>query len=201
MLAPVIRSFALADGGSVELHERWLEAGAAAELFILLRDQIAWKTEPIRVRGREYLQPRLTAWFSDPDATYTYSGLTLVPRPWPAALAHLRARVEASAGAPFNSVLCNFYRDGADSMGLHADAEPELGKNPIVASVSLGATRRFVLRHVKDPREKLDLDLAGGSLLVMRGTTQHFYRHGVPKRLCVVEGRINLTFRRIFQPA
>jgi alkylated DNA repair dioxygenase AlkB len=193
----VIRAFALADGGAIELHEGWLAPGAAAELFVTLRDEIAWRQERIRVRGREYMQPRLVAWFSDPGATYTYSGLTLAPRPWPAPLAHVRAEVLRSLGIDFNSVLCNFYRNGSDSMGLHADAEPELGKDPVIASVSLGETRRFVMRHTKDPRQRLDLDLVGGSLLVMRGTTQHFFRHGVPKQQRIAGERINLTFRRI----
>ena len=143
------------------------------------------------------MQPRLVAWFGDPGAAYTYSGLQLVPEPWSERLGSLRARTEGAAGHPFNSVLCNLYRDGNDSMGLHADAEPELGPNPVIASVSLGATRRFVLRHAKDRGERLDLDLAGGSLLVMSGTTQHFWRHGVPKQKKITDSRINLTFRRI----
>jgi len=193
----VIRAFGLANGGVVELDEAWLAPGVAAELFATLRDGIGWRQERIRVRGREYMQPGLVAWFGDPEATYTYSGLTLAPEPWPLPLAHLRSQVEKSAGAAFNSVLCNFYRNGSDSMGLHADDEPELGRNPVIASVSLGETRRFVMRHVKDPRERLDLDLAGASLLVMRGTTQHFFRHGVPKQPKVAGARINLTFRCI----
>jgi alkylated DNA repair dioxygenase AlkB len=144
------------------------------------------------------MQPRLVAWFGDPEASYTYSGLKLVPEPWPARLASLRARVEEQAGAAFNSVLCNLYRDGADSMGLHSDDERELGQNPIIASVSLGETRRFVMRHKKKAAERLDLDLPGGSLLVMAGTTQHHWRHGVPKQRAIEGARINLTFRRIF---
>src|SRR5262249_39731777 len=126
-----------------------------SELFVGLRDEIAWRQERIRIRGREYVQPRLVAWFGDPEASYTYSGLKLVPEPWTARLGLLRTRVERAAGAPFNSVLCNFYRNGTDSMGMHADKERELGPNPVIASVSLGVTRRFVMRHVKDAKERL----------------------------------------------
>jgi alkylated DNA repair dioxygenase AlkB len=193
----VARRFALADGGVVVLHEAWLDAREAGALFAALRDEVGWRQERIRIHGREHLQPRLVAWFGDADASYTYSGLTLSPEPWPERLGSLRGRVESEAGVPFNSVLCNLYRHGQDSMGFHADAEPELGKNPVIASVSLGATRRFAMRHAKDVRERLDLDLPGGSLLVMAGTTQHFWRHGVPKQRSIAETRINLTFRRI----
>jgi alkylated DNA repair dioxygenase AlkB len=193
----VARRFALADGGVVVLYETWLDGREAGVLFAALRDEVGWRQERIRIHGREHLQPRLVAWFGDAHASYTYSGLTLSPVPWSERLGSLRTRVERDAGAPFNSVLCNLYRDGQDSMGFHADAEPELGNNPIIASVSLGSTRRFVMRHVRDARERLDLDLPGGSLLVMEGTTQHFWRHGVPKQRSIAEPRINLTFRRI----
>jgi alkylated DNA repair dioxygenase AlkB len=195
----VTRRFSLADGGDVVLHEGWLGPDDAAELFVGLRDEIGWRQERIRIHGREHAQPRLVAWFGDPEASYTYSGLALSPEPWPARLAALRKRVEREADTAFNSVLCNLYRDGTDSMGMHADDERELGPNPVIASVSLGTTRRFTMRHRKDVRERLDLDLPGGSLLVMRGTTQHFWRHGVPKQRAIIESRINLTFRRIFR--
>jgi alkylated DNA repair dioxygenase AlkB len=198
MLGAVVRRFSLANGGAVVLHEGWLDPGAASELFAGLRDEIAWRQERIRIHGREHLQPRLVAWFGDPEASYTYSGLTLAPEPWSPRLASLRAKVERDTGAAFNSVLCNLYRNGEDSMGMHADDERELGANPVIASVSLGVTRRFVMRHVKNADERLDLDLPGGSLLVMGGTTQHFWRHGVPKQRTVAVSRINLTFRRIF---
>jgi alkylated DNA repair dioxygenase AlkB len=187
----------LADGGTVILHENWLGAGEAARLFDGLSNGVAWRQDRVRIHGREFLQPRLSAWYGDPGTVYTYSGLTLSPEPWPAILSSLRARVEVDAGAAFNSVLCNLYRDGTDSMGFHADDEPELGHDPVIASVSLGAARRFLLRHVKRAGEKLDLDLPGGSLLVIAGTTQHFWRHAVPKQPSVLASRINLTFRHI----
>jgi alkylated DNA repair dioxygenase AlkB len=195
----VIRRYCLADGGTVVLHENWLGPDEASRLFSGLLDEVGWRQESILIRGREFVQPRLVAWFGDPGAVYTYSGLTLSPQPWPPLLASLRARVEDQAAMAFNSVLCNLYRQGTDSMGFHADDEPELGPNPVIASVSLGATRRFSLRHTKKARAKLDLDLPGGSLLVMTGTTQHFWRHAVPKQPSVPQSRINLTFRRILE--
>jgi len=191
------RSYSLAGGGNLLVYDGWLGPEEASALFAALRSEIAWRQERVRIAGREHLQPRLIAWFGDSGASYTYSGLTLAPDRWPTRLMPLRARLEEQTQTPFNSVLCNYYRDGNDSMGLHADDEPELGRNPVIASVSLGATRRFVLRHVKDKTARLDLDLAGGSLLVMGGTTQHFWRHGAPRQPRVTEGRINLTFRRI----
>jgi len=197
----VVQRHTLADGGSLTLDERWLDDEPARALFDALRDGVAWRTERIRIAGRWYEQPRLVSWFGDADASYTYSGLTLSPEPWPATIAAVRARLVEETGTSFNSVLCNYYRDGHDSMGFHADDEPELGASPTIASVSLGATRRFALRHKRDKGARLDLDLPGGSLLVMSGTTQHFWRHGVPKRQPSVSGRINLTFRRIFPAA
>jgi alkylated DNA repair dioxygenase AlkB len=113
----------------------------------------------------------------------------------------LKDRIEATAGSPFNSVLCNLYRSERDSMGMHADDEPELGSNPLIASLSLGDTRRFALRHTRKKSERLDLDLRGGSLLIMAGSTQHHWRHGISKQQRPVGPRINLTFRRIVNPA
>lgn len=189
----------LAGGGVITLIDPFLPAPEAEALFAALRDGVAWKHEKIRVFGREHLQPRLTAWFGDPGAVYTYSGLTLAPAPWSPELAALRALVEEACGERFNSALVNYYRGGDDSMGFHADAEPELGQNPVIASVSLGAHRRFLLkptRKLKEPAAPLELSLGGGSLLVMAGTTQHFWRHGVPRQ-AGAGPRINLTFRRV----
>jgi alkylated DNA repair dioxygenase AlkB len=157
-----------------------------------LRDGTAWRQEV--GRGRPF--PRLTAWYADRGVDYRYSGVTHVGTGWTATLDAVRRRVEAAAGAAFNSVLLNRYRDGRDSIGMHADDEPELGVNPVVASVSLGAARTFVLRHRKT-REKVTLELAHGSLLVMAGACQHHWLHGVPKTARDVGERINLTFREI----
>jgi alkylated DNA repair dioxygenase AlkB len=188
----------LAGGGLLELRDPWLPGPEAEAIFAALRDGIAWKQQKIRLFGDEFLQPRLTAWFGDPGAAYTYSGLTLSPDPWPAPVASLKGRVEEASGHVYNSVLVNYYRDGGDSMGFHADAEEELGEDPVIASVSLGARRRFQMKPSKrlPGAAPLELSLGGGSLLVMGGTTQRFWRHGVPRQRGAGP-RINLTFRRI----
>jgi alkylated DNA repair dioxygenase AlkB len=183
-------------GGLVRYEPRWLAVDEADALMRALRADVDWTQGAIAMFGREVPEPRLTAWFGDAD--YTYSGRTMRAAPWPASLAALQARLERAAGAPFNAVLLNLYRDGSDSMGLHADDEPELGTNPVIASVSLGAERRFVLvPKKKAARDRaLEVTLAHGSLLVMAGSCQHHYRHGLPKQPGAGE-RINLTFRKI----
>ncbi len=184
-------------GGSIELVESFIAPAERASVFAALRTQIPFTQHAIRMMGHTVPQPRLSAWVGDPGTAYTYSGVRNEPAPWPEALDALRRRVCEHAGEAFNSVLCNLYRDGRDSMGFHADAEPELGPEPVIASLSLGAVRRFQLRHRRDASDRLDLDLPDGSLLIMRGTLQQHYRHAVPKTRAIVEARINLTFRRI----
>lgn len=184
-------------GGEIELIERFVASDRSAPIFAALRSEIAFEQRPIRIMGRTVMQPRLSAWVGDPGAAYTYSGVLNEPAPWPPALHALRAAVSAAAGETFNSVLCNLYRDGADSMGFHADAERELGPQPVIASLSLGATRRFQVRHRRAAADRLDIDLHDGSLLIMHGELQRHYRHAVPKQRAIREPRINLTFRRI----
>lgn len=149
--------------------------------------------------GRSISSPRLSAWHGDSDAVYRYSGLRLEPAPWTPILLDVRERVEALAAARFNSVLLNLYRDGQDSMGWHSDDEPELGRNPLIASISLGAARRFLLQH-KKRRLRLEWLLEDGDVLVLGGTTQHCWRHHVPKIRQPMGPRINLTFRWIHGP-
>jgi alkylated DNA repair dioxygenase AlkB len=185
----------------VLLDPHFLPPSAAADLFKELLTTIPWRQEPIKLFGKEVMQPRLTAWHGDPNAHYRYSGLSLEPLPWTPALQHLRKEVSTATGADFNSVLLNLYRTGQDSMGWHADNEPELGPEPIIASVSLGATRRFRLRPGVGtfPHAPVGLDLPPGSLLLMRGPTQQRWQHALPKTSRPVEARMNLTFRRIVQ--
>lgn len=190
-----LRRWDLADGGSLSLYDRWLSSEDATRTFERLLADLDWKQRAIRIMGREVLQPRLTAWYG--DAPYTYSGVTLDPLPWTPLLAELRDRVAATTGDPFNTVLCNLYRTGADSMGFHSDDEKELGPHPVIASLSLGATRRFVLHHKKKRAAPVSIDLRDGSLLVMGGTTQDHWRHALPKDNAAADPRINLTFRRI----
>lgn len=185
-------------GGDLLWQEDFLGEKLGPDVFSQLHSQIAWRQEFITLYGKRRAQPRLTAWYGDPGTTYRYSGLTLEPRPWLPLLRDIKAVIEPAVGARFNSALVNLYRTGQDSMGWHSDDEPELGRNPIIASVSLGASRRFLMRHRSRPQEpKIDLTLTHGSLLVMKGATQHHWQHQVPKTIKSVGSRINLTFRQI----
>ena len=181
----------------VSLDPHWLAPGAADELFGALRGDIAWETHRIRLFGREVDSPRLSCWIGDPDAAYRYSGTRFEPRPWPSVLLPIRDRLAEERGIVFNSVLANLYRDGRDAMGWHSDDEAELGPAPVIASISLGAERRFVLKHRREPDRKLALQLGHGSLLLMSGQTQRNYRHALPRTARPVGERINLTFRRV----
>jgi alkylated DNA repair dioxygenase AlkB len=180
------------DGGTLYYDEAFFAKPEADALFQTLRSATPWKQEV--GRGRPF--PRLTAWYADPGLVYRYSGVTHHGTGWTPELLEVKRRIEEVSGARFNSLLLNRYRDGKDSIGFHADDEPELGVNPVVASVSLGGVREFVLRH-KETREKLVFPLSHGSLLVMGGTCQHHWLHGVPKTEEAVGERINLTFRLI----
>ena len=177
-----------------ELLPQWLPDPES--WYERLRRDLEWRSQEIMLFGKPVLQPRLMDWYADPGVTYRYSGLTLEPKPWPAVLQALRDRLEAHCQAPFNSVLCNAYRDGQDSMGWHADDEPELGPEPLIASLNLGATRRFRIRR-KGGGESMGVDLESGSLLLMSGRSQAEYQHAVPKTRRAVAPRINLTFRRV----
>jgi alkylated DNA repair dioxygenase AlkB len=165
-----------------------------AEVFARLRIETAWRHESVVVYGKRHLQPRLTAWHG--EASYTYSGLRLDPVPMTPLLAQLRAAVEAVTGHRYNSVLLNYYRDGADSMGMHSDDEPELGPAPAIASLSYGATRTFVLRH-KHHKRTLKLELEDGNLLLMAGAMQQNWLHGINKTARQTGPRLNLTFRYV----
>jgi len=157
-----------------------------------------WRAESITLFGKKVLQPRLIAWYGDPDQAYSYSGIALLPLPWTPTLAALRAMVQAIAAEPLNSVLLNHYRDQRDSVGLHSDAEPELGPTPTIATLSLGATRTLVLKHRhRAEHPPVRIELPSGSLLLMRGRTQQFWKHAIPKERRPCGPRVSLTFRRI----
>jgi alkylated DNA repair dioxygenase AlkB len=163
-----------------------------------LIDEVPWRAESIVVCGRTYPQPRLIAWYGDAGKNYTYSGIELTPLPWTETLLDIRSRVQAVTRTDFNSVLLNYYRDHRDSMGLHSDDEPELGERPILASLSLGEERTFILKHKRAKALKpVRLKLASGSLLLMRGDTQRYWKHGIDKETRSCGPRVNLTFRRI----
>ena len=183
-------------GAELRYAPDWLSADLADELFATLRQSVPWETHRIRLFGRWVDSPRLSCWIGDAEATYTYSGARFEPHPWPAMLRELRRRLAAELGCEFNSVLANRYREGRDCMGWHSDNEAALGTRPVIASVSLGASRRFVLKH-RQGAPKLELALPHGSLLVMAGETQTHYQHALPRTAKPVGERINLTFRRI----
>ena len=184
-------------GAEVAFDPAWLPGDAADALFDALVGTVPWEVHRIRLFGRTVDSPRLSCWIGDPGAAYTYSGTRFVPRPWPAPLVPVRERLRRELGVDFNSALANLYRDGRDAMGWHADAEAELGPAPVIASLSLGATRRFALKARDDPARKRVLDLPAGALLVMSGQTQRRYRHALPRTARPVGPRINLTFRRV----
>lgn len=174
----------------------WPRAEADA-MFAKLLDEIPWEQHRLTLFGREVAAPRLSCWIGDPDAVYTWSRTRFVPLPWTPTLEALRAELERRLDAPFNSVLANLYRDGRDAMGWHSDDEPELGPEPVIASLSFGATRAFRLRFRATREPALSLELDHGSLLVMAGATQRLYQHALPRRARVHDARINLTFRWI----
>lgn len=183
-------------GGDVRVMQL-CDAGAAQQWYERLQREIPWEHHHLRLFGRAIAAPRLSCWIGDADAVYRYSGTRFEPHPWTPACAELRARLQALCDENYNSVLCNLYRDGRDSMGWHSDNERELGSRPSIASLSFGAPRRFLIRHRRDPDQRLEIDLASGSLLVMAGDTQRNYRHALPKSAHAPGPRINLTFRRV----
>lgn len=194
-------------GAELEYFPRFVDQATAEGWFNALQQPgaIAWRQDHILMYGRRVPIPRLNAWYGDPGFDYSYSGIPMAPEPWTPLLAVIRQQVEAHTGVAFTSALINLYRDGRDSVAWHADDEPELGRRPVIASLSLGATREFQLRHRRYRENGLPLRrmlLCSGSLLVMRGDTQQNWLHQVPKRsLRSVPGaRINITFRKIAGP-
>ena len=169
-------------------------AQADALLEALYRE-IHWEQHRLRLFGREVAAPRLSCWIGAPGTAYTYSRVRFEPRAWTPTLASLRDTLAARFDLHFNSVLANLYRNGRDSMSWHSDDEPELGAEPVIASLSFGAQRRFRFRSRETRKIALAIDLAHGSLLVMRGATQRLYQHDLPKSAADSAVRVNLTFR------
>ncbi|MCP9769166.1 alpha-ketoglutarate-dependent dioxygenase AlkB [Lacihabitans sp. LS3-19] len=166
------------------------------EYFELLKSEINWKQEGMKMYGKEVLFPRLTAWYAEEGKTYKYSGLVNIPQKFTPNLLKIKEMVELKTAKKFNSALLNYYRNGQDSMGWHADDETELGKDPVIASISLGAERKFQFKHKTIPKTLINMNLSPGSLLMMQSTTQHHWLHQVPKIKEAGE-RINITFRWI----
>lgn len=190
----------------VEYFPGFIDHDLAAQWFRALMQEgaVAWRQDSIMMYGRKVRIPRLNAWYGEPGLDYTYSGIPMRPEPWSELLAEIRGRVERAAGHRFTSALINLYRDHTDSVAWHADDEPELGPEPVIAGLSLGATREFQMRHRNHRSNGLAIHkimLEPGSLLVMRGATQKNWLHQVPKRgaAAVTGPRINITFRRIVE--
>ena len=187
----------------------WLKDEADA-YFNTLRTELHWQQGEIKIFGKNIFEPRLTAWYGDVGKNYTYSGVKREPLEWHPLLKRLKSDIENPSlrlksrnsseinfNFEFNSVLCNFYRNGKDSMGYHADNEKELGINPLIASVNFGVTRRFLLKHRTDKNLKHEILLTHGSVLFMAGEMQHYWLHAIPKSTHNLLPRINLTFRNI----
>ena len=183
----------------ISLHQNHFDAEIAGNLLRELAEEIPWVQNKIKFYGKESLVPRLESWHGDEGMSYTYSGIKMDAKPWTKNLLVIKESIEPIAKTTFNSVLINYYRDGKDRVAWHSDNEKELGKNPVIASVSLGAERKFKLRHKKYKENQLqhEVFLQSGSLLLMSGSTQHHWLHEIPRTAKPIGPRINLTFRVI----
>lgn len=175
----------------------FIDKTKADEIYAELLEKTPWQQDEITVYGKKHAQPRLTALYGNEDTPYSYSTIKMQPHHWTVLLREIKSLVESVSNVNFTTVLLNQYRDGGDSNGWHADNEKELGANPIIASVSFGAERTFQLKHNTDKNLKKNIILEHGSLLIMKGTTQHFWKHQIPKTTKPIGKRINLTFRII----
>jgi len=188
--------FSLPDA-ELQYFPDFLTSEKADFLYEKFLEEIPWQQQNIKLFGKEIPQPRLTAFYAEKGVSYTYSGLQLKPETFSAEILELKQQTQELSGFDFNTCLANLYRDGNDSMGWHADDEKVLGKNPVIASISLGGVRSFQLKHKNDKNLKEKIDLQHGSLLIMKGSMQHFWKHQLPKTKKEVAPRINLTFRKI----
>ena len=188
-------TFNLTDA-EIEYYPDFFSSAKANELLLKLQNEIPWQQDDITVYGKSHAQPRLTALFGNDGKPYGYSNIVMQPHHWSPLIIFIKEEVEKICNENFTTVLLNLYRDGQDSNGWHADNEKELGRNPVIASVSFGAERVFQLKH-NQLELKQNIVLQHGSLLIMKGTTQHFWKHQIPKTKKEIEPRINLTFRII----
>ena len=181
----------------VTYYPDFLSKKEATQYFDSIYKDTKWQQDDIKVFGKTYLQPRLTALYASNKNSYSYSNITMYPEVFTFALSEIKTRIEKIVDVTFTSCLLNLYRDGKDSNGWHSDDEKELGKNPIIASVSLGEDRVFKMRNKTDKQLQTKLILSSGSLLLMKGKTQHHWQHQIPKTSKKVAPRINLTYRII----
>jgi alkylated DNA repair dioxygenase AlkB len=185
------------DKGELSCYPDWLNSSESGRFFQLLSKELAWNTETLLMAGKTIQSPRLVAWYGDEGKIYRYSGTSYKALLWHPGLQEIKSKLTSEFNAPINSVLTNLYRNGKDSVGWHADSERELGKQPIIFSLSLGASRYFDYRLKGKSNSKQRIELHAGTLLIMRGDFQQFWEHQVPKQLKITEPRINLTFRFI----
>jgi alkylated DNA repair dioxygenase AlkB len=179
----------------ITLYKHFFNEPESRKFMVTLLDEIQWKQERISFYGKTYDLPRLTAWYGDPNKTYRYSGITVQSLPWIAVLEEIKSKIESVSRVKFNSVLLNRYRSGTDSVSWHSDDECQLGRHPVIGSVSFGQSRLFKLKH-KSTKQRKHLELINGSYLLMKGATQDNWLHEIPKNKCQGE-RVNLTFRVI----
>lgn len=185
--------------GQLRYIPQFLSANYSRVLYNRLYREIAWQQEELKIFGKVHKVPRWVAWHGDTGIRYKYSGADHLAQPWIPALVELKEKIEVFSSASFNSVLLNLYRDGNDCMGWHSDNEKSLGPKPIIASISLGATRRFDVRKKSQKHVKHHLHLENGSLLIMQGNIQDTHHHQIPRQRKITDARINLTFRKIVQ--
>jgi alkylated DNA repair dioxygenase AlkB len=183
--------------GNLDCYPSWLSPPESDYYFQLFHKELAWETETLLMAGKTVQSPRRVAWYGDAGATYHYSGTQYKALPWHPALYEIKEQLQQEFNTSINSVLANLYRHGKDSVGWHADSERELGKQPVIFSLSLGASRYFDYRLKGETTSKQRIELHAGTLLIMRGEFQQYWQHQVPKQLKVTEPRINLTFRYI----
>jgi len=183
--------------GETIFYPEFFQKDLADSYLEKLRTTLEWKHEPIRMFGKMVMQPRLTALYGDEGRPYGYSGISMNPTVWTLELSEMKESIQQFTGIEFTHVLCNYYRDGQDSMGWHRDNEAVLGKNPSIASLTFGATRMFQIRHYESKSRKIEIPLSHGSLLMMSGESQHYWEHQIPKTKKILGPRINLTFRKL----
>ncbi|RLJ64491.1 alkylated DNA repair dioxygenase AlkB [Lacinutrix venerupis] len=182
----------------ISYYPNFFSKSEALDFYNTILNETNWRQDNITIFGKTYAQPRLTALFANNTKTYSYSNIIMHPEPFTNTLLTIKSKIETLTDVNFTTCLANLYRDGKDSNGWHADNEKELGKNPVIASITLGAARHFSLKHKNDKNLKHKLLLENGSLLLMKGETQHFWLHQIAKTKKEVKPRINLTFRVIY---
>jgi alkylated DNA repair dioxygenase AlkB len=196
-LFPIIGELLPSDGSAVLVPD-FLSESEADEFFLNLHSETPWEQNSIKLFGKEIAEPRLSTWHAAADLPYRYSGVPRSPHPWNEPLTALRTACEAHTSHTFNGALLNLYRTGQDAMGWHSDDEAVNGPNPVIASISLGAERRFDFRH-KQTREMVSVVLPHGSLIVMSGACQTYWLHRIAKTTRQLQPRINVTFRRLIR--